>query len=54
MLRAVIAAAPVQPVSSPAVMYMTTPGVFASLPAKEMPAITNAATPLFMSDEPRP
>src|SRR4029078_6105241 len=48
------AAAPVQPVSSPAVITRTTPGVFASLADNCRQATTKAATPLFMSDEPRP
>jgi hypothetical protein len=43
-----------QPFSSPAVSTSTTPGVPASLPAKLFAASSIAATPDFMSEDPRP
>ena len=47
-------AAPSQPVSSPAVMIRVRPGPWRSKSARSIAATTNAATPLFMSLEPRP
>jgi hypothetical protein len=43
-----------QPFSSEAVSTSTTPGVPSSLPAKAFAASSMAATPAFMSEDPRP